>query len=359
MQSSRLERTINRMKEDMGGRGDRETEGMGRFLLKDREGGHIKNLEDPFGVSLISVSAAGEVDYIIMQHEECRRLKTQMEQILEKKMYALHRHIYYELLYVSYGEMVQRVEGRLFTGKKGSFCLLDRNTMHLEESLNLAAEGEEKQGAEIIYLCISRGLMKKLLEPMRDKSGVLGQFYSGFVKTENENLKGCITFEKIACTEKQDAMIADILWEMYAHEPGYEMVVQGYLLRLLSGLCEETVFGCALETVRIRKDSRLAESVMCYLRDNRRRITRKELTERFHYNEDYLSRVVRKYTGVSLKNYMEDLLLEEAEHLLLTETMSVNEIMKRLGYDNETFFYQLFNKRHHMTPVEYRKKVGK
>ena len=32
--------------------------------------------------------------------------------------------------------------------------------------------------------------------------------------------------------ENREAVIADILDEMYAHEPGYETVVQGYLFRL-------------------------------------------------------------------------------------------------------------------------------
>lgn len=41
---------------------------------------------------------------------------------------------------------------------------------------------------------------------------------------------------------------------------------------------------------------------------------------------------------------------------MLTEEISVNDIMERLGYENETFFYRLFYKRHRMTPMEYRKK---
>ena len=54
-------------------------------------------------------------------------------------MYDLHRHNYYELLYVSHGEMVQRVEGQLFSSQEGGFYLLDRNTMHLEEALKTDA----------------------------------------------------------------------------------------------------------------------------------------------------------------------------------------------------------------------------
>lgn len=363
MERDRLECVIGRIKYETGSLEDMREAGMGQLRLKDRQCGHIKNLEAPFGINLISVSAAGIFDYIILQQGSCRRIQEQMDRILETKMYDLHRHNYYELLYVSHGEMVQRVEGQLFSSQEGGFYLLDRNTMHLEEALKTDAYENTKEGksseAEVIYFCISRELMMKLLEPVEDKSGIFRSFYNEFVKKENENLKGCITFEKQDCSGKQEAVIADILDEMYAHEPGYETVVQGYLFRLLSGLCNETAYHPALQTVRIRKDSRLAEAVMSYLRENRRRISRKELTERFHYNEDYLSRVVRKYTGVSLKNYMENLLLEEAEHLLLTEEISVNDIMERLGYENETFFYRLFYKRHRMTPMEYRKKVGK
>lgn len=363
MERDRLERAIDRIKYDTGSLESIGEAGMGQLRLKDTQGGHIKNLEAPFGISLISVSAAGKFDYIILQQGNCRRIQAQMNRILETKMYDLHRHNYYELLYVFHGEMVQRVEGQLFSSREGGFYLLDRNTMHLEEALKTAADENTGTGktseAEVIYFCISRELMRKLLEPVEDKSGILRSFYNDFVKNENENLKGCITFEKKGCKGRQEAVIADILDEMYVHEPGYETVVQGYLFRLLTGLCSETAYHPALQTVRIRKDSRLAEAVMSYLRENRRRISRKELAERFHYNEDYLSRIVRKYTGVSLKNYMEDLLLEEAEHLLLTEETSVNDIMKRLGYENETFFYRLFYKKHRMTPVEYRKNVGK
>ena len=83
-------------------------------------------------------------------------------------MYDLHRHNYYEFLYVSHGKMVQRVEGQ--PSQEGSFYLLDRNTMHLEEALKTDAYENTKEGksseAEVIYFCISRELMMKLLEPV-------------------------------------------------------------------------------------------------------------------------------------------------------------------------------------------------
>lgn len=52
---------------------------------------------------------------------------------------------------------------------------------------------------------------------------------------------------------------------------------------------------------------------------------------------------------------MQNLRIEEAKIILKTTKMKVNEISKKVGYENNSYFVNLFTKNTGMTPNEYRK----
>lgn len=97
-----------------------------------------------------------------------------------------------------------------------------------------------------------------------------------------------------------------------------------------------------------------------YLRMNyRRKVTLEELTEKFHYSGDYLSRLFKKNTGMSFKHYLHTLRLEEAKQRLISSVDSVKQIGNLCGYTNEQFFITTFIKYEGLSPTQYRNAFGR
>ncbi|MBD2868608.1 response regulator [Paenibacillus arenilitoris] len=84
-------------------------------------------------------------------------------------------------------------------------------------------------------------------------------------------------------------------------------------------------------------------------------LSRTSLAEIVYLNPDYLARLFKKETGISLGNYIIQARIKVARHLLETTQLSVNAIAGKTGYTNYSYFAKLFRQEVGCTPVEYRK----
>lgn len=84
-------------------------------------------------------------------------------------------------------------------------------------------------------------------------------------------------------------------------------------------------------------------------------LTRTSLAEIVYLNPDYLARLFKKETGISLGNYIIQARIKVAKHLLETTQLSVNTIASKVGYTNYSYFTKLFKQETDCTPNEYRK----
>ncbi|HMQ60425.1 MAG TPA: helix-turn-helix transcriptional regulator [Flavilitoribacter sp.] len=75
-----------------------------------------------------------------------------------------------------------------------------------------------------------------------------------------------------------------------------------------------------------------------------------------HLSPNYLSDLLKKETGRSAKDHINDFLVEKAKDLLLNTNRSVSEIAYDLGFNYPHYFSRLFRARTGMTPVVFRSK---
>lgn len=68
----------------------------------------------------------------------------------------------------------------------------------------------------------------------------------------------------------------------------------------------------------------------------------------------YLSKIYKSETGKSISNYLLQLKMEKATHLLLHTPLKIYEISSMLGYSSAHYFIKLFKDYRQMTPQEYR-----
>lgn len=78
------------------------------------------------------------------------------------------------------------------------------------------------------------------------------------------------------------------------------------------------------------------------------------LAEECHLSPNYLSDLLRKETGRSAKEHINDFIIEKAKHLLLSSTDSISDVAYSLGFNYPHYFGRLFKKKTGKTPQEFR-----
>ncbi|MAX71179.1 MAG: AraC family transcriptional regulator [Flavobacteriaceae bacterium] len=76
--------------------------------------------------------------------------------------------------------------------------------------------------------------------------------------------------------------------------------------------------------------------------------------DKIHLSPNYLSDLLKKETGYSTKDQINNFIIEKAKNLLLGETESVSEIAYSLGFNYPHYFSRLFKSKTGKTPQEYR-----
>lgn len=76
--------------------------------------------------------------------------------------------------------------------------------------------------------------------------------------------------------------------------------------------------------------------------------------ESAHLSQHYFSDLIKKSTGRSPKDHINDFVIEQAKSLLMGTEQSVSEIAYDLGFNYPHYFTRLFKSKTGQTPVEYR-----
>lgn len=99
------------------------------------------------------------------------------------------------------------------------------------------------------------------------------------------------------------------------------------------------------------------EEICSYIQTHYQSVTTHELMERFHFQRDYFNRLIRKKTGMTYSEYLQNIRLEQAKRLLIETELTISEISEQVGYHNKGYFYQLFVNKYNMTPGKYKKRM--
>ena len=88
-------------------------------------------------------------------------------------------------------------------------------------------------------------------------------------------------------------------------------------------------------------------------------IDRDDVASVIHITPNYLSKKFREETGMTLRQYINQLRIEEAKRLLLSTNMSIIEISSEIGYDNSSYFSTVFRKMCGVSPARWRETAEK
>ncbi|MBR7117161.1 MAG: helix-turn-helix domain-containing protein [Clostridia bacterium] len=118
-------------------------------------------------------------------------------------------------------------------------------------------------------------------------------------------------------------------------------------LALLYMLSEKKSFG---------KESALARKIVEHIRENASSVylSNNTIARDLCYHPYHLSRVMKAYSGMTLKEYITEHRMQLAKNYLITTSMSVTQIAEACGYASYTYFIKSFRERYGVSPKKYR-----
>lgn len=232
----------------------------------------------------------------------------------------------YQLLYVAAGKAHFYIDGEDKTVSAGHMVLY-----HPKEEQHYEYFGEEKP--EVYWVHFTGGDVRNTLRhydiPVEEHV-----FYCG---TQSE----------------YDHLFKKMIEELQACRVGYRELLEMYFRQLL----------LAVQRARLEKPPMVSSMVMEEMNAARQyfhehyneAISVEEFALSNHVSISLFMRNFRKVFGISPKQYILNIRMNNAQSLLETTDYTVTEIAAIVGYDNPLYFSRIFHKQKGQSPSDYRK----
>lgn len=255
--------------------------------------------------------------------------------------YPSHRHNYIELMYVYSGKMTHHIGNKVISIETGQLLLLNQN---IEHSIDYCDEND------IIFNFIIRPEFLRFLSTMVEDENVVSKFiFDTLYSYDND---GEFLVFKVEDNQKVKSHIESIIINLY--EPQLYNHIE---LRLLVGLLLTELMNHPEYIESYTGDSYekiLSSTILKYIAIHYQDGTLMDLSKSIHQPDYKICKIIKKQTGKTFTQLMQEEKLKVAKKLLMTSKLPLSDIIQTVGYENISYFYRIFKKYFHMTPQEYR-----
>ncbi len=253
-----------------------------------------------------------------------------------------HSHDFIELMYVCRGCIKHVIGNSTVELHEGDILLLGRSTRH-----SILPTSEKDIGMNVI---ISTDYFDTLLRELGKSSSLPDKLFERMLGKDDNQY--CVfktasilpisnIFENLAF-----ALVHGKTDDIYVMQTSLSLLF-AYLASMPEALGDFSDMNNYSERTKRR--------IMNYINTSYRTATLTEAAEMLGLSEAHLSRWIKKEFDATFKEMLCDKRFDVACDLLLNTTLSVNDVILNVGYENNSYFHKQFKARYGMTPKEYRK----
>ena len=253
-----------------------------------------------------------------------------------------HSHSYVEIMIVLRGSITHRIKNERITLTEGEMLLFNRHVTHSVETAN-----ESDIGVNVI---MSDRFSESVSSDLSDN--VFSPFFSEHRKHAGKPMYLHFSLKDDSTAGK---LIEILLAEQKKDAPSSRITAKTFAL-LLSYLSERRESLLVGGTPSVGKKQQNGAEITEYIKSSYRTASLTELSRRMYLSAPYLSKLTRELFGKSFKELVVAERIERAEEMLGSTKMSVGDIIRAVGYENESYFHREYKRLVGCTPLQTRKR---
>ncbi len=250
-----------------------------------------------------------------------------------------HTHDYIEIVYMCAGETTHIINGSKVRLAEGETLILNQ---HATQEILPAGEGD----IAVNFIVMPR-FFGKALEIMGEEETPLRRFIMDCI-AGRENTDGYLHF-KVADVQQIQNLFENLIISLTENAPTKRKTAELTMgLLLLEFINHSDKLG--YENI----EKGILIDVFKYIEDNYRSGSLSELAERLHYDIHWLSREIKRKTGMTFTELLQEKRLLQTEYLLTNSNIPVGDIAASVGYNNTNYFHSIFKSRFGVSPKKHR-----
>ncbi len=260
--------------------------------------------------------------------------------VYEQKDIPVHKHDFFELVYVVEGSGVQKLNGSQVSIRPGDFFIVDYGSSH--------AYSQCQDLVLINCLFVPEMIDASLKDCLSFDEFIHSCLIKYYKVTDHKGSANHLFYDEDG---KVLMLMKGMIEEYTGKVIGYEEVLRYRLLEIIVLTIRKVI---DLDQGIIQNDMVLA--LIDYLNkhyDNHGLV--KAFCRDYHYSLQYVSRKFKEECGLTPVQYLQKLRIEKSCQFLAGTTWTVNRIAEEVGYRDVKSFSGLFKKMIKLTPREYRR----
>lgn len=250
-----------------------------------------------------------------------------------------HTHDYVEVVYMCAGETTHIVNGRKLLLEQGDLLFLSQSATH-----EVCKAGESDVAVNLIVL---PDFFATTLSVIGEAETPLRKFLVGCLCGRDYG-PGFLHFDVSEVIPIQN-LVENLLWTLLQDTPNKRKMSQMTMALLFLQLMGHT-------------DSLLTEDqedaaifrVLRYVESNYTTGSLAELADLLHYDLSWLSREIKRKTGKTYTQLVQEKRLAQAAFLLKNTDQNIADISVAVGYENISYFHRIFAAAFGKSPKHYR-----
>jgi len=270
---------------------------------------------------------------------ECRDAR------VDQNILYLHWHEHFEIIVMQQGSGLFHIDSQPYEASPGDVLIVPAGGLHV---------GYSTCNGDIAYLSIvfNSSLFQDWTQDAIHASFVLPY------------LEGAIHFPvkptmiEPACA-KHYSLLEQATLEFREKKPAYQLIIKSQLHMLLALLARTFLPQQLPENAnrRYAYNRDRFKSLIRHIESNfADKLTVTDAANHMNLNPFHFCKMFKKLTGRTFIEYVNVCKINEAERLLLEDTLSITEIAIAIGCDNPNYFTKLFKQYKGVTPSRFRRK---
>ena len=256
-----------------------------------------------------------------------------------------HTHNYVEFIYMVQGETTHFIDGEKIVLKAGDLLFLNQNA--IQEILPCG-----KDDIAVNFIILPQ-FFNDSFNVLEKEENALRSFIISCL-TDNDSQSNYLYYNSEGNIPIQN-LLENLIWNLLKNEPNRRSINQLTMNLLFANLINHS------DNIRVSENSyeqSIGLKALSYIDSFYQNASLTHFARDNRLDTYTASRIIKKRTGSTFKNLLEQKRLNQACYLLRNTSLSIEEISSYVGYENISFFYRLFARNHNMTPRQYRNNVG-